>query len=106
MRLDDYELLDLSVRQRLDAAEIWGIAGLRAGAELEASFAARLVLARGRRACLDLDFLVGDDPWSPSVRRRVARHLESCLTCQKTRQRYPGALAMLAALAFVPAPAG
>jgi len=116
LRLDDYELLDLSVRQRLDAGEITAIVRARleaverrlatAEAELEASFATLLLVERGRQTCLDLDFVVGDEAWSPSLRRRVARHLQTCLTCQRTRQRYPGALAMLAAFALVPAPDG
>jgi len=116
LRLDDYELLDLSVRQRLDAGEIAGIVRARpetverrlaaAGTELEASFATLVLIARGRQACLDLDFLVGEETWSPSLRRRVARHLDTCLTCQRTRERYPGALAILAAFALAPAPSG
>ena len=116
LRLDDYELLDLSVRQRLDAGEIAGIVRTRpetverrlaaAEAELAASFTTLLLVARGRQACLDLDFLVGDEPWSPSLRRRVARHLATCLTCQRTCERYPGALAMLAAFTLAPAPNG
>lgn len=116
LRLDDYELLDLSVRQQLNLAEIAAIVRTRpeaverrlatAASELEASFATLLLLERGRQACLDLDFLVGDEAPSPSLQRRVARHLQTCLTCQRTRERYPGTLAMLAAFALVPAPDG
>jgi DNA-directed RNA polymerase specialized sigma24 family protein len=116
IKLDEYELLDLDVRQQLDPGEIAVIhrsrpetveqrlARLRAA--FDDSFAARLVLSRGRRTCLDLDFLAGDEQWSAGLRRRVVRHLQSCLTCQGTRDRYPSGTALLAAFVPVPAPAG
>lgn len=116
MRLDEYELLDFAVRQRLDSAEIAAILRTRpeaierklasVEAQLEESVSAQLVLARGRQACLDLDFLAGDEAWSPSLERRIGRHVRSCLTCQGLRQRYPGGLALLASLALAPAPEG
>ena len=116
MRLDEYELLDFAVRQRFNSAEIAAMLGTRPEAVerrlasvesgFEESLSAQIVLAHGRQSCIDLDFLVGDESWSVSLRRRVGRHLRSCLTCQGTRGHYPGALALLAALVLAPPPEG
>src|SRR3990172_9611043 len=112
----DYELIDLSVRQQFEPAEIAAmlrtrpesvetrLARLRAA--FEEAFSSLVLLRRGRRACLDLAFLIGDADWSASVRRSIQRHLQSCQTCQATRRRFPSASELLAALAPAPAPAG
>lgn len=116
MKPDEYELLDLNIRQQLNVQEMAAVlrarpetveAGLaRQRDALEESFSSLLVLSRGRRECLDLDFLVGDETWSTSLRRRVARHIGECDACRATRRRYPPATDVLATLAPVPAPAG
>ena len=116
MRLEDYELLDLSLRQGLDVSEIAAVLRsrpatvqsrlARATAGFESGLAARLLLSRGRRACVDLDFLIGQDEWSAALGRRVVRHLQSCQTCQATRERLPGGVELLAALTPVPPPPG
>lgn len=116
LKLDEYELLDLSVRQQFDVAEIAAILRTRPEAvqtklarlrdALEESFTSLLLLSRGRRECLDLDFLVGDDQWSASLRRRIQRHLQSCQICRGTRRRYLSVSEALAALTPVPAPVG
>jgi RNA polymerase sigma factor (sigma-70 family) len=113
---DDYELIDLSIRQQFDPAEIAAILRTRPESvetrlarlrgAFEEAFSSLVLLRRGRRACLDLDFLVGDADWSASVRRSIQRHLQSCQTCQATRRRFPSAGELLAAMAPVPAPAG
>ena len=116
MRLDEYALLDLSVRRELTTDELASALAIdRAEAErasgrsrdaFEESFSALLLFDRGRSECVDLDFLAGDDQWSPSLRRRVTQHIRGCPTCQSTRQRYRTGVQLLAELASVPAPAG
>jgi DNA-directed RNA polymerase specialized sigma24 family protein len=113
---EEYELLDLGYRQQFDPGELASVlrtrvetvegrlARLRGG--FESTFSSLLLLRRGRRACLDLDMLIGDGGWSPSVRRSIQRHLQSCQTCQATRRRFPSALELFAALTLLPAPAG
>jgi DNA-directed RNA polymerase specialized sigma24 family protein len=116
VRLDDYELVDLRSRHEFDTGELASLLRTRPDAaqsrlaRAEASygeaFSALLLASRGRRACVDLDFLIGDDATSGGQRRRIARHLQSCQTCQATRSRYPSANDGLAALVPVAAPAG
>jgi DNA-directed RNA polymerase specialized sigma24 family protein len=116
MKPEEYELLDLNIRQQLDVQETAAVlrtrpetveTGLaRQRDALEESFSSLLVLSRGRRECLDLDFLVGDEKWSISLRRRVVRHIGECDACQATRRRYPPATDVLATLTPVPAPTG
>jgi DNA-directed RNA polymerase specialized sigma24 family protein len=113
---DEYELLDLGYRQQFDAGELASVfrtrvetaegklARIRGG--FESTLSSLLLLRRGRRACLDLDMLIGDGGWSASVRRSIQRHLQTCQTCQATRRRLPGALELFAALTLLPAPAG
>jgi DNA-directed RNA polymerase specialized sigma24 family protein len=113
---EEYELLDLGFRQHLEPGELASVLRTRVetvegrlarlrGA-FEGTFSALLLYRRGRRACLDLDMLIGDGGWSASVRRSVQRHLQSCQTCQATRRRYPAAIDLFAALTLLPAPAG
>ena len=113
---DDFELLDLHVRRQLHAGELAAILRSRpeqadsklAGIlrKFEVSFAALLLYGVGRRACVDLDFVLAEDDWTPALRRRVQRHYQSCQTCQTTRRRYPGANEIFASLTPVLAPAG
>ena len=114
LKTDEYELLDLNSRQRLDVEEIASVLRTRqetaqsklarAREQAEQSFSGLLLLSRGRQECLDLDFLVGDDQWSPGLQRRVLRHLQSCQACQATRRGYPTFTEVLATLTLVPAP--
>ena len=116
LRLNDYELLELSIRQGMSDGEIAAV--LRARPEtienklvdaqdgLESAFSSHIVIERGRRACVDLDFLIGEDAGSPSLQRRVGQHLETCQTCAETRSGYPVAREMLSSLLPVAAPAG
>ncbi|MEX0786586.1 MAG: hypothetical protein WD939_08125, partial [Dehalococcoidia bacterium] len=115
-KLNDYELIDLNVRRRLDDVEIATILRTRREAvgnrvvsvvdDFEGAYSALLLAGPGRRSCVDLDFVIGDSPWSPALKRRVQRHLGSCQTCRETRGRYPGATDVLAALTDAPAPEG
>ena len=114
LKTDEYELLDLNSRQELDVDEIASVLRARqdtvqsklarAREQAEQSFSGLLLLSRGRQECLDLDFLVGDDQWSPGLQRRVLRHLQSCQACQATRRGYPTFTEVLATLTLVPAP--
>ena len=116
LRLNDYELLELGVRQGMDAGEIAAVLRTRPEAienklvdaqnALESAFSSLIVIELGRRACVDLDFLIGEDAWSPSLQRRVAQHLQTCQTCAETRSGYPTAREMLSSLLPVAAQAG
>jgi DNA-directed RNA polymerase specialized sigma24 family protein len=116
LRLDDYEALDLSVRQGFSLEEMAAIQSTRADTvqrrldnvlrEYALAVSAALLYQTGRRACLDLDFLIADGEWSSALQRQIARHLETCNTCQSTRARYPQATALFAALFPAPAPTG
>lgn len=115
-RPEELEPLDLQVRQGLSDEEIAAV--LRTRPEtvrqrlvrlqqgLEDSFSALLLTHRGRRACVDLDFLVGEEAWSVPVRRRVLKHLQTCQICRRTRMSYPPAANVYAALQPVEAPRG
>jgi len=116
LKLNDYELLDLATRRGLSLEQAAGVLGQRPESVqrrllnvtdgLERSMRARILFVRGRRECLDLDFLLGDGEWSTSLARRISKHAETCLTCQNTLRRLPASTALLAGLVNVPAPAG
>jgi RNA polymerase sigma-70 factor (ECF subfamily) len=116
LRQEDYELLDLSVRRALTDDEIASFMRVRsqsvharlesARQTLEDSFSSLLIMMYGRRACMDLDFLVAEDKWSTSLRRRILQHAASCPVCQTTRRAYMSAAEALNAIAVVPAPPG
>ena len=116
LKADEYELLDLSVRQQMDAGEAAAVLGTRPEAIerklgrihdlFEESFSSLVLLNRGRQDCVDLDFLVGDEQYSPAMRRRIIQHLRGCESCKTTRRRYPPASDLLASLTPAPAPAG
>lgn len=115
LRPEDYELIELNVRQGLDVGQMAAVLRgrpemvqarlTRARDQFESSFTGLLLLSRGRQECLDLDFLIGDEPWSASLQRRVLRHLQSCQSCQTTRRRYPAATEVFATLTSVAPPA-
>lgn len=116
LRPEDYELLDLSIRRGLSDEEIAAFMRTRpqsvqvrldrARGLFEDSFSSLVLLTYGRRACLDLDFLVAEDKWSSSLRRRILQHTASCPVCQSTRGAYISAAEALAAIAVAPAPPG
>jgi RNA polymerase sigma factor (sigma-70 family) len=115
LRIDDYELLDLSVRRGLGVEEMAAVLRARPQAiqsrlgqvqsSFEASFSSLVLFTYGRHACLDLDFMVAEGQWSAGLQKRVVQHLSTCQTCQATRRRFIGAAEVLGLLAFVPAPA-
>lgn len=113
----DRAMLDLHVRQGLDGAELGEAMGMSAAhayvqlnrlrSQVERSLGALLVARTGREECPELDALLAD--WdgtlTPIIRKRVARHVESCETCSARKRRMVSPLALLAAvpIALVPA---
>lgn len=95
----DRVLLDLHLRQGLDGAELAEAIGStpeqayvmmsRLRGQVERSIGALLVARQGRAECDDLQVLLGpwDGTFSPLWRKRVARHVEHCETCEDTRRR-------------------
>ena len=114
LRIDDYELLDLSVRRGLTVEEIALVLRGRPQAiqsrlgqvqnNLEGGFSALVLFTYGRHACLDLDFMAAENAWSAALQKRVVQHLSTCQTCQTTRRRFLSAAEVLGLLAVVPAP--
>jgi len=115
----DRVLLDLHLRQGLDGADLADAIGStpdqayvmmsRLRVQVERSIGALLVARQGREDCDDLQVLL--DPWdgtfSPLWRKRVARHVEDCETCERTKRRVLplyGAAPALAAPAALRAP--
>jgi RNA polymerase sigma factor (sigma-70 family) len=115
LRIDDYELLDLSVRRGLGVEETAAVLRARPQAIqsrlsrvqslFEAAYSSLVLFTYGRHACLDLDFMVAEGQWSAGLQKRVVQHLSTCQTCQATRRRFLSAAEVLGLLAFVPAPA-
>jgi RNA polymerase sigma factor (sigma-70 family) len=114
LRIDDYELLDLSVRRGLSLEEIASVLRGRpqtiqarlqqVQTAFEAAFSSHVLFVYGRHACLDLDFMMAEGQWSAALRKRIVQHMSTCQTCQATRRRFISAAEALSALALVPAP--
>ncbi|RJL32659.1 hypothetical protein [Bailinhaonella thermotolerans] len=104
------EVLDLVHRHGLSPAEVNLVIGApskhllsRGGRALEAA-AAPVVLARAARSqCPDLAAMTEGwaGPLTPMSRKRLARHIESCSTCEEIRRREVSAEGLLRLL---PAP--
>ncbi len=116
LKPEDYELLDLSIRRGLSDEEMAAFMRTRpqsvqarldrARAAFEQSFSSLVLLNYGRRACLDLDFLIAEDKWSSSLRRRILQHVAACPVCQTTRRAYISAAEAFSAIAVAPGPPG
>ncbi len=114
LRIDDYELLDLSVRRGLSLEEIAAVLRGRpqtiqtrlqqVQTAFEAAFSSHVLFVYGRHACLDLDFMMAEGHWSAALRKRIVQHMSTCQTCQATRRRFISAAEALSALALVPTP--
>ena len=108
----DQLVLELSVRQGLsgnDLADALGVSaqqsyGLvhRMRERTERSLGAFCVARRGRRDCDELSSILGDwdGEFSVLLRKRVARHIDSCSTCERSRKRYAPIALIGAAPAF------
>lgn len=117
----DRALLDLTFRHGLDGSELAGALGVshtnantmvhRLRGTIERSLGALLVSRRARNtpgACAELrEILAGwDGQFTVLMRKRIARHIESCSSCDEERRRLVSPAALLgAAPIFVPAPA-
>ena len=91
------EVLELKLRQGLEAAEVADVLGVsrsqaaslaaRARGQLEACLAVLLVGRAGRNDCRELSALLAgwDGQLTPALRRRAHRHIERCATCTTRR---------------------
>jgi RNA polymerase sigma factor (sigma-70 family) len=104
----DYALLDLYVRQGMDAAELARVTGVRREAvhstlgslrtEFEEAFTTLVLVLRGRSECEELAGLAGSQPLSARLQSKVVSHLRVCETCQQSRRRYVTAVELLGAV--------
>lgn len=116
----DRELLDLSYRHGLDGPELAETLGVTLNSANTMMFRLRqtverclgaLLVARGVRAnpdaCPELAAsLKGwDGQFSVLMRKRLARHIDSCPTCEQDQRRHVNPVALLGSTAvFIPAP--
>lgn len=106
----DQLILELSIRQGLEGSDLADALGVtpeqsyslvhRMRERVDKSLGAFVVARAGRKECADLDQLLRewDGQFSVLIRKRVARHIESCETCQETK----GTLAPLALFGAAP----
>jgi RNA polymerase sigma factor (sigma-70 family) len=95
----DRAVLHLNLQQGLDGDDLAAALGVqhanpysllhRAKEQLERAVSALLVARIGRAGCNELSAMLEnwDGALTPLVRKRVARHVEVCATCQQTRAR-------------------
>ncbi|MGH3204114.1 MAG: RNA polymerase sigma factor, partial [Streptosporangiaceae bacterium] len=112
----EQDLIELQLRQGLDAAEIAAMLGVsrnhahallsRARDQLEISLGALLVARSGREDCAALNTMLSDWDGQLNVlmRKRINRHIENCPVCaeRKKRELAPALLLGLAPLAALP----
>ncbi|TQK72934.1 sigma-70 family RNA polymerase sigma factor [Nocardioides sp. SLBN-35] len=113
----DRALLDLHLRQGLDGAELAAAMDVttqnsyvmlsRARDQVERSLGALLIARRGSELCGELTGILGDwdGRFSPLIRKRVARHIDGCETCETRRRLMVSPLALLAGVPAFAAPA-
>jgi RNA polymerase sigma factor (sigma-70 family) len=112
----DRALLDLHVRQGLDGADLGQAMGVssnnayvmlsRLRDQVERSLGALLIARQGRDDCTELDALLSgwDGRYTPLMRKRVARHVDSCEVCADRKRIMVSPFALLAAVPLVAAP--
>lgn len=112
----DRALLDLHLRQGLDGAELGEAMGVSAAnayvmlnrlrAQVDRSLGALLIARMGRDDCEELDTLLvdWDGTFSPLIRKRVARHVESCEICGERRKKILSPWMLLAGVPVFVAP--
>ncbi len=95
----DQLVLELSVRQGLQGSDLAAALGISAEQSytlvhrmrdrVQKSLGALVVARAGRKDCKDLaDVLQGwDGEFTVLIRKRVARHIENCETCERTRKK-------------------
>ncbi len=111
----DQLVLELSVRQGLQGSDLAAALGISAEQSytlvhrmrdrVEKSLGAIVVARAGRKDCTDLaDVLQGwNGEFTVLIRKRVARHIEHCETCERTRKK-AAPLALLGAAPAFAAP--
>jgi len=114
----DRALLDLHLRQGLEAAELGEVFGVKVShahvmidrlrKQMERSLGALLIAKTARNTCSDLDSSLAnwDGSFSPLVRKRVARHVDRCAKCTLRRAAMVSPLALFAGVPAFAAPAG
>ena len=116
----DRTVLELAYRHGLDGPELATALDVSAGTAnrmvsrlrttIETSLGALLVARRARHTaetCPELGAILADwdGRFSVLMRKRIARHIESCPTCQEERRRLVSPAALLGAVpVFIPAP--
>ncbi|MEY3619407.1 MAG: hypothetical protein RL726_2105, partial [Actinomycetota bacterium] len=117
--LDDRDqlILELSIRQGLEGADLADALGVtpeqsysmvhRMRERVDRSLGAFVVAKAGRRECSTLDEILRDwdGEFSVLIRKRVARHIESCETCERTKGKV-APLALFGAAPVLAAPLG
>lgn len=112
----DRSVLELHLRHGMEGQELATALGTnphhatvllsRVRDHVERSLGALLVGRTGRKDCATLDALLAD--WdgtlSPLLRKRVARHIDSCQVCTRQRSRLVSPLALLSGVPLLPAP--
>jgi RNA polymerase sigma factor (sigma-70 family) len=115
---DDRELIELTLRHELDAADLADVLDVsteqadwlasRARAQLERSVGVLLVARTGRQNCADLDELLAD--WDGQLtnlmRRQVGWHIQDCPVCGARKRRELSPAMLLSVLPLMAAPAG
>lgn len=100
--LDDRDqlVLELSVRQGLSGADLADALGVTADQSyvlvhrmrerVERSLGALTVARMGRKECPELATVLAgwDGRFNVLVRKRVARHVDACATCEQTKRKY------------------
>lgn len=113
----DRALIDLHLRQGLEGAELAAAMEVtpanayvmlsRARDQVERALGALLIARRGSDDCDELAVVLRDwdGTFSPLVRKRVARHIDGCETCESRRRMMVSPLALLAGVPAFAAPA-
>jgi RNA polymerase sigma factor (sigma-70 family) len=113
----DQLVLELSIRQGLQGADLAAALGVSADQSytmvhrmrdrVDRSLGAFAVAKAGRRDCSELgEILRGwDGEFTVLIRKRVARHIENCATCERTKRRV-APIALLSAAPALAAPPG
>ena len=114
----DREVIELNLRHVLDGQDLADVLGVsrnqayallsRARDQFEGSLGALLVASDSRRACRDLEDILGD--WDGNLtillRKRVNRHAAACEVCGERQSRELSPAMLLSMLPMVALPAG
>lgn len=110
------EVIELAVQHNLAVDDVAATLGQspkyvhallsKARQQMEKSLSALIVARTGRESCGTLDGLLAgwDGGMTVLLRKRVARHIESCPTCAERKRRDVNAMALLATTPILAAP--